>query len=178
MTTGSPPTTSIRSLEAGYRQRLACPQEETTLRISRSGKGPKPVLRGITARVLATGTVLLVLLMITSGCSLFRRGDGGQTLGTESVLTGEAVLVCGTECSERGQCGTADQGPVVLLSTSGPVTSGHDMAILADTPVVIERQEVRTVIQLSTSEELQVPYYMVNVPDRGQAWVAGWCVAQ
>lgn len=178
MTTGSPPTTSVRSFEAGDRRRLACPEQEVTPPVCRSGRGPTPGVPRITVRVLATGAVLLVLLMITSGCSVFRRGDGGQKLGTESVLTGEAVLVCGVECSERGQCGTADQGPMVLLSTSGPVTSGHDMAIVADTPVVIERQEVRTVIQLSTSEELQVPYYMVNVPDRGQAWVAGWCVAQ
>jgi hypothetical protein len=67
---------------------------------------------------------------------------------------------------------------MVLLNNAGPATEGHDMAVPENSGVSIERQEARTIVQVSTEEQFQMPFYLVNIPDRGQAWVAGWCIGQ
>ena len=118
-----------------------------------------------------------ILLLSMSGCSILKR-DGVSTLGTESVLSGDAKLVCSSDCSDRGQCGTADQGEMVLLSSAGPATVGHNMAIPDGTSVTIDHEEKRTVIQAATDQSSEVSFYQVNVPERGPGWAAGWCVGQ
>lgn len=123
--------------------------------------------------------LLFALLALTAGCSLIG-GDGGGnlTLGTEAVLLDQGVLVCSQVCLDRGQCGTADTGPMVLLSSARPVVTGHDIASAVDTQVAILQQQMETVVEISTNREFEVPYYLVDVPGRGPAWVAGWCVGQ
>ncbi len=117
-------------------------------------------------------------VLTLSACSILGRGDSGPTSGNEGALAGEALLVCSQECSDRGQCGSSEAGQMVLLSNVGPATEGHNLAVPANSGVSIERQEARTVVQISTEEQFQMPFYLVNVPDRGQAWVAGWCIGQ
>jgi hypothetical protein len=136
--------------------------------------------------------ILLVVAALSLGaCSLV--GGGGDedtgagdqtgsalTLGSSIPLAGQASLVCSPACGERGQCGTNvnEGGKMVLLSTAAPRASDHDWTMPEGTPVTIERQELVTVFLQRNNASAQVPYYYVNVPGRGPAWVAGWCVGQ
>ena len=120
---------------------------------------------------------ILLLPVITAACSL-RRQDPVPVLGSDTSLAGEAFVVCSQECAERGQCGSADQGKMVLLNASGPATSEHNMAIAEGSPVLIDHEESRPAIQVSNNEPMTIIFYLVNVPERGPGWVAGWCLGQ
>jgi hypothetical protein len=126
--------------------------------------------------------MILVLLFVLSACSILGNDDQQQAaevnLGSDTTLSGQAHLVCSQECGDRGQCGTAQEGVMVLLNSSMPVTSGHDMAIPQGTAVNIDHNEARPVIQDSDQQLMTVVYYQVDVPNRGFAWTAGWCIAQ
>ena len=117
------------------------------------------------------------VLLSATACSILRR-DGPSTLGSESSLVGEAVLVCGRDCADRGQCGTAEQGAMVLLSSAGPATTGHNMAIPDGTNVSIVLEQPQEVIRVATQEIELATFYQVNIPGRGLGWTAGWCVGQ
>lgn len=117
-------------------------------------------------------------ILTMSACSILGRDDSAPISGSEGALAGEAFLICSQECADRGQCGSSEAGQMVLLTDAGPATEGHNMAMPANSGVSIERQEARTVVQVSTEEQFQMPFYLVNIPDRGQAWVAGWCIGQ
>lgn len=117
-------------------------------------------------------------ILTMNGCSILGRGDNAPTSGNEGAMAGEALLICSQECADRGQCGSSEAGQMVLLSNAGPATEGHNVAVPANSGVSIERQEARTVVQVSSEEQFQMPFYLVNIPDRGQAWVAGWCIGQ
>jgi hypothetical protein len=117
-------------------------------------------------------------ILTMSACSILGRGDSAPISGNEGALAGEALLICSQECADRGQCGSSEAGQMVLLNNAGPATEGHDMAVPENSGVSIERQEARTIVQVSTEEQFQMPFYLVNIPDRGQAWVAGWCIGQ
>lgn len=134
--------------------------------------------RGYRARKGAGFAVLVISLLALSACSLVRRGEREGTLGSSAALVGRATLVCSTECRARGQCGSTDSGDVVLMSSVSPATRGHDVASLNGTQVEIDQQIAQTVVQDSDGQQFQTPYYLVNVPGRGFAWVAGWCIAQ
>jgi hypothetical protein len=134
--------------------------------------------RGYQARKVAGISLLVIVLGGLSACSLLRRGNGGATLGSNTALVGQATLVCSADCRARGQCGSSDNGDVVLMSSVGPATRGHDLVALSGTAVGIEQQIAQTVIQDGDGQQFQIPYYFVNVPGRGFAWVAGWCIAQ
>jgi hypothetical protein len=128
------------------------------------------------ALVLRVLFVASILVSVT-GCSILKR-DGASTLGSESSLEGEALLVCSRDCADRGQCGTAEQGKMVLLSSAGPATAGHNMAIADGTNVSIVLEQQTTVIRVATGEPENASFYQVNIPERGQGWAAGWCVGQ
>jgi hypothetical protein len=138
--------------------------------------------RRLKASVLSVVFVAAILLSM-SGCSILQ-GDGVSTLGTESVLADEALLVCSNDCADRGQCGMGDQEEMVLLSSAGPATVGHDMAIPNGAMVTINHEEKRTVIQAATDQSSEVSFYQVDIPEqgdipaRGLGWAAGWCVGQ
>lgn len=123
-----------------------------------------------------TWFAVLMILMIVSACS------GGQpegpTLGSEQTLSGPATLVCGPACSERAQCGLADQRQTVLLSSSGPATSNFDMAVVEGTEVMIIQQQMEPVVQVSDQTSERLPFYQVDIVDVGAGWVAGWCISQ
>jgi hypothetical protein len=118
-----------------------------------------------------------VILLSVTACSLLRR-DGVSDLGSDTSLSGEAVLVCSRDCSDRGQCGVAESGTMVLLSSAGPATTGHNMAITDGTPVTIIVEEQREVVRVATGELELASFYQVNIPERGPGWAAGWCVGQ
>lgn len=123
--------------------------------------------------------ILFALLMMITACRNQESLSGeNQILGSEQTLSGQATLLCSQDCIDRAQCGLTEQVETVLLSTFGPATTGHDMAFPAGTAVIIDRQEMQPVIQVSDQSSSRVPFYLVNVPEVGMGWVAGWCVGQ
>ena len=148
------------------------------------------------ARKIFLPLALLLMLSLTACLSLFGGDDEGapetvdpaagtegeaetvgQLFGDEVVIPpGIGYLTCTDACSDFAQCGvTPELGTVVLLNTQGPAGKVHDWAITNSTEIDI----------LGATEELVYPaagnpytarYYNVTVRDRGQAWVAGWCV--
>ncbi len=123
-------------------------------------------------------TYFLVVIVLLTACSLLNSSDSGLTLGSEESLIGSAILVCGTECGERGQCGGSDRGEMVLINSDIPATFGHDMALPDGAEVEIVREEDRTAVQLSDNEQFPATFYLVSQPDWGQGWVAGWCIGR
>ncbi|MGH2537994.1 MAG: hypothetical protein ACRDHL_11415 [Candidatus Promineifilaceae bacterium] len=123
----------------------------------------------------------MALIGLASACALRSdNGDGaaGRTLGSQAVLSGQATLACSQQCAGRAQCGASPQGEMVLLSTLGPVTRNHDWAVPSGTQVTISQSQPQTVIQAADGQPLSIVYYLVEVPGRGLAWAAGWCVGQ
>ena len=120
----------------------------------------------------------IALVILTSACSLINRGDSGEILGSEQLLSGEAKLLCSRECIERGQCGTAEQEKMVLLNTTMATTFGHDMAIRSGTNVTIVDEEMRRAVQLANNKTISITFYLVNITDSTPGWVAGWCIGQ
>lgn len=119
-----------------------------------------------------------LLIMITACRSQESQPEGNQVLGSEQTLSGQATLLCSQDCLDRAQCGLTEQVETVLLSTFGPATTGHDLAFPAGTAVIIDHQEMQPVIQVSDQSSSRAPFYLVNVPEVGLGWVAGWCVGQ
>jgi len=121
---------------------------------------------------------LVILLLVVAGC----RGDSQEAdsmvLGSDNTLSGSGTLVCSQDCLDRAQCGATEQAQSVLMNSSGPATIGHDMVIPAGTSVNIDRQEMHPVIQTSDQSAYRAAFYLVEVPDVGMSWVAGWCVGQ
>jgi hypothetical protein len=122
-------------------------------------------------------SVLLVLLLLLGGC-VFGGGDDPK-LGHVTLLRDSGTLVCSQACRNRGQCGTtADQGEVVLLHSAWPATRNQDVAIPANTPVVITSVLTETMTAVNDPTQVfPLYYYNVSVPDgSGAGWVPGWCV--
>lgn len=67
---------------------------------------------------------------------------------------------------------------MVLLSSAGPATTGHNMAIEDGTDVTIVLEQQHAVIRAATDQTELASFYQVNIPERGQGWAAGWCVGQ
>ena len=82
--------------------------------------------------------VVLTLMLAVSACIGGRSQE--PVLGTDQTLSGPATLICSQECSERAQCGLADQQETVLLSSAGPATEGFNMDVASGTEVVINQQ--------------------------------------
>jgi hypothetical protein len=113
---------------------------------------------------------------VLSACSVLRIIQDEQPEADPSEVE-EATLICSEECQDRGQCGFDELGSeFVLMSRSAPVLENHDQAFQTDTLVTIVGDEIRSVIQINDSAEIDTPFYRVVLPDGGQAWVAGWCL--
>jgi hypothetical protein len=127
---------------------------------------------------------LLVIGLVLSSCAL--RGKDEETTAMPSVVTGDQVrlesvgtLMCTQACSERGFCGTDNNAiKVVILNSWGPATVNQDLTMPADTVVNILGHDNREVEIISTKQRFFVDYYLVNAAERGQGWVAGWCIGQ
>lgn len=121
--------------------------------------------------------LLLLFLTLISACS--RRGSGDDyLLGQDNTLSGNAILVCSQDCSDRAFCGLADNVETVLLNSSGPSTINYDLAIPAGTDVLIDHQEMHPVIQVSDQSSYRAAYYQVFLADGNVGWVSGWCLGQ
>jgi hypothetical protein len=133
---------------------------------------------GPSVRCMIKARLALITFMLAALAACSLGGGNRATLGSEAILSGQAFLLCTESCSERGQCGSSDAGSMVLLSTVAPATQGHNMAVAAETAVAISLEQPQTVVQVSDQQPIQVSYYLVDVPGRGLAWVAGWCLSQ
>lgn len=125
----------------------------------------------------ASLTLLPVILIFTlSACSVLQliEDQSPDSVGTDNE---SGTLTCSSECSDRGQCGKTERGgEMVLLNASAPALSNHDTALQADTVVKITRIETVSVYQVSNGEALDLSFYNVEAVDRGNAWVASWCI--
>ena len=99
--------------------------------------------------------------------------------GSDVTLSGEAQLYCRQECMDRSQCGTIDSRRVVLLSSTGPATSRHDLTFPDNDAVTINRHQMILIDSVSNpGSPWRQAFYEVSAPDWGLGWVAGWCIAQ
>ena len=149
----------------------------------------------VRGRKLFLPLVMLLMLSLTACLSLFGGGDDtaapetvdNNNLGvppaadrrygdTEILPNGPGNLTCTEGCSRFGQCGVADIGTVVLLNTQGPAGKVHDWAIPDNSPVEILSSREEPALS-AIGENYTARFYNVTVQDRGQAWVAGWCVS-
>ena len=125
---------------------------------------------------------LTAIFFLLSGCSLFKQ-DQPRVLGSESPapLTGAAWMTCSQACRDRGQCGQGQSigADVVLLNTVQPDVVGANMILGAGTPVtILQSTDVELIKTINFQETYLARFYLVEVPNRAPAWVAGWCVEQ
>ena len=130
-----------------------------------------------------------VLLFSLSSCLGFLSPTPEPTpvpiLGTasEQPLAGQGVLTCNQTCADQAQCGeSADRGPVVLLHSVQPALQGHDLIVGTNFLAEIREHRDISVEQPGTGAVQSMRFYKVavndGVTDRGEAWVAGWCIQQ
>jgi hypothetical protein len=119
------------------------------------------------------------LIMLLSTVGACRGGDeeSERRYGDQAELSGQVFLVCSDNCANRAQCGTSpEKGRVVLLSTRGPAGTNHNMSIPENSTVSVAQFRMEQAVTVA-QEPLTIRYYEVAVPERGNAWVAGWCVS-
>jgi len=119
--------------------------------------------------------------MIIAACG----GDATPRLGSEVILSGNAVLTCSQECRDRGQCGVAvgtENQFVLIGSPEQPTTRPRQFALPTGSTVAIISAPTATTLVLVSDPNAreQVNFYPVTIPDRNNAsgWVAGWCLAE
>jgi hypothetical protein len=139
---------------------------------------PDPITAPSAGRSRTRAAILLLsllsLLVLLAAC---RGREGPIRWGNEIVLAGNAVLECSPECATRGMCGVSpERGEVILLSSWGPATWDFDLAVTSLTPVTIITYLEEPVVEVVTNIEFPLNYYMVDIPERGPGWVAGWCL--
>jgi hypothetical protein len=127
---------------------------------------------------LALALLPLVMLLVVS--CVRRKEETVYMLGSEGVtLQGEATLVCSDPCVGSAQCGTLDKRWVILASSTGPATQGHDLTFSDKAQVTIVSNQMEVLQSVSDpSIDQRMIFYQVNVPDQGAGWVAGWCIGQ
>ncbi|MFK7800360.1 MAG: hypothetical protein AB8G95_01895 [Anaerolineae bacterium] len=132
---------------------------------------------------------MLVPALLATGC-LGLLGSGAEptpapVLGTvsELPLAGNALLTCNQTCADQAQCGTAENlGAVVLLNSFEPSLDAHSLIVGTNFPVEIREHRDVEVRRNSVEQSQFMRFYKVSVrdanSDRGDAWVAGWCIQQ
>lgn len=130
---------------------------------------------------------IAVLLISLSGCigrfTSTPEPTPTPVLGTmtDQPLSGAAILACNQTCADQAQCGTsADLGKVVLLSSAGPTLDAHDLIIGDNFQAQISTHMDVDVIRDGSQTPQSMRFYKVALrnenTDRGEAWVAGWCL--
>lgn len=127
--------------------------------------------------------ILTFLLLGLSGCSVINQFRGGGTGGEpEPVPVKMGTLQCTKECAARGQCGTSEQGKVVLARRAEPAVTGHDRFFEEGKKVqIINQQMPRTLQQVSDGEVFPHDFNQVGLLDDAgtiveTAWLTNWCV--
>ena len=137
--------------------------------------------------LIFSGIFLICLMLFATGCvGVFSREPEptpvpvtGQS--SQLPLQGQGLLACNQECADQAQCGTnTELGQVVLLSSQEPRLDAHDL--LAGNNFLVDIREVLDVSVVRPGFEGSQPlrFYKVSIKDenidRGDAWVAGWCI--
>lgn len=136
---------------------------------------------------ILSGIFIVALLLLGTGCTTFFVSEPEPTLvpitgqGSPEPLQGTGVLACNTDCADQAQCGAnAELGQVVLLSASEPRLNGHDLIGGNNTAVEIRASQNVEVIRPGDPNTQFMRFYKVALNDgtinRGEAWVAGWCI--
>ena len=123
--------------------------------------------------------ILLFILAVLTACSRLNAGSStAPILGNDTLLSGQAQLVCSNACANRGQCGSvADQSQVVLGGRDGAMTSAHDVYFPVNSQVQILGAVAYPVQQVSGGDSFYVNFYAIAIPGGESGWVAGWCLA-
>jgi hypothetical protein len=130
-----------------------------------------------------------LLMLLTTSCVGFLSPEAEPTpvpiLGTvsEQPLIGTGVLTCNQACADQAQCGTTqDLGPVVLLNSAGPSLDSHNLIVGTNFQADIQTHMDVEVQRNGDGPSQSMRFYKVAVrvgdSDRGEAWVAGWCIQQ
>jgi hypothetical protein len=140
------------------------------------------------ARLLLVCWLGLGVLLLT-GCGLFGQAEEVTTavsdpapaaiLGSDTQLSGQGILTCNTQCSNRAQCGfMTDQTPVVLVGRTSPRIDGHDAFAVQGTAADILNTQTVTLQNSTTGEQFPTLFYLVRTSTIESGWVAGWCIQQ
>lgn len=124
---------------------------------------------------------LFISLIVFTACV----GGGGS----DPAVTGDVVLlergsqgtvVCNAACSQWGQCGskTDGTGDVVLAGRGGPAVSNHELIFPANSQVLIDGHDTRTLQPTNLTDPMNMNFYYVIATDGSNkgGWVIGWCV--
>ena len=116
----------------------------------------------------------LFFLLFVLGCG----GSDATPIGDGSAPQQQAILVCSEECAARGQCGKTVAGnePVILGHPDRPAVQEHQMTFQADYTVPIVGTAEELVQVVSTGEQFQQTFFLLQRSDGRTGWVAGWCV--
>ena len=116
------------------------------------------------------------MLLVSNACSVLKIIRDEQPESDFSNVK-EAIVVCSDECHDRGQCGLDEEGrEFVLMGLASPTLEGHEKAVPANSPVTIVGKEIQPIIEVSSSDSVEMSFYSVILPDSTQGWVADWCI--
>jgi hypothetical protein len=109
-------------------------------------------------------------------------GGGGEETPPEgqpeAAAQQQGTLVCSEECAARGQCGTSVNGgqTVILGHPDRPAVQDHQMTFQAENtlPILGTKDELLQV--LTTGEQFNHTFFLLERGDGRVGWVAGWCL--
>ncbi len=134
------------------------------------------------SKIIPLFVILILMSLLLPGCDLLNGNAGSGTGEAASIKTG--TLQCSEECAARGQCGSSDQGNVVLAHRIQPAVENHDFYFVEGTAVqIINEQEQRTLQLISGGEPFPHNFNQIRSIDAAgnvgeTAWLTSWCVQQ
>jgi hypothetical protein len=120
---------------------------------------------------------LLLLFLLLTSC-LGGGDEAAQDAGSpETAALQTGTLTCSENCRNQGQCGTTVDGRIVILANSvQPATRAHNAVLENDSPILIVKQELRTVAD-PVGNLSNLNFFAVQPAAGGPTnWVAGSCV--
>jgi hypothetical protein len=125
-------------------------------------------------------SVLLILALSACGGN---EGDATaqvEAQADQALAENQLRLVCDDRCAERAQCGTTQDGLlVVFMKRDSPDVNNQDLAIHAGAIGSVVATQGSQVVEVATGNQFTTTFFNLLLSDNvTQAWVPEWCVGR
>lgn len=124
----------------------------------------------------------MLLMLALSACG----GNESDATAQADVSAEQALaenqlrLICDDRCAERAQCGTTQDGLlVVFMKRDSPDVNNQDLAVHAGAVGSVIATQGSQVVEVATGNQFTTTFFNLLLSDQvTQAWVPEWCVGR
>ncbi len=132
---------------------------------------------------LIWGVLFSVLLMLALSACGGNEPDAtaqANVPAEQPLAENQLRLVCDDRCAERAQCGTTQDGLlVVFMKRDSPDVNNQDLAVHAGAVGSVIATQGTQVVEVATGNQFTTTFFNLLLSDQvTQAWVPEWCVGR